>query len=129
MTLNSLFITAITIIISTTLWTCTSDKIACTNAWEFCAFVDNQDFDATGPLIDEFLKRLKKDNSEENLEKLAAWLACRDCVSHAEVLCNACIETNPPQSELRVDFISGGQSVTMTMDIFMDEPLRFNRYH
>ena len=45
------------------------------------------------------------------------------------VLCNSCIYTLPPQSELSVDFISNGQPITMMLDILMDDPLKFRAYH
>jgi hypothetical protein len=45
------------------------------------------------------------------------------------ILCNSCIETYPPQSELRIDFLVNGQSIPMTLDILMDNPLTYRAFH
>ena len=112
-----------------TLWTCKKDKFVCSDDETFCALVDNQNFDATGPLTDDFLVTLKKDNQDENLKKLKDWLECKSCVDKVKILCYSCIKTYPLQSELSVDFISNGQTVKMTLDILMDSPLKFRAYH
>ncbi|PCH66437.1 MAG: hypothetical protein COC01_07965 [Bacteroidetes bacterium] len=108
---------------------CKKDKIICTDEESFCAFVDDQNFDATGTLINDFLTGLKKNENDENLEKLRNWFECKSCVKKAEIICNSCIETLPEQSELSIDFISNGQDINKTLDISMDEPLKFHRYH
>jgi hypothetical protein len=118
-------LTATTILLTClTFWTCEKDKDE-----EFCAFVNEQNFDATGPLIDDFLATLKKGNEDYKLEKLRAWLERKDCVGEVQILCNSCILTLPPQSELRVDFISNGDTITLTLDILMDDPMKFRTYH
>ncbi|PCI59011.1 MAG: hypothetical protein COB34_04215 [Methylophilaceae bacterium] len=50
-------------------------------------------------------------------------------IEKAKILCNSCIETSPAQSELSIDFTSNGQAINKTLDILMDEPLKFHRYH
>jgi hypothetical protein len=129
MTHRTILTTTTIILTCLTLWTCQKDKISCSGDREFCSLVDKQDFDATGPTINDFLAGLKRNKPEENLEKLTAWLECKSCVDKAEILCYSCIYTLPAQSELSVDFISGGQTITMTLDIIMDEPLKFCAYH
>lgn len=129
MTRKTILTTATILLACLTLWTCKKDKVVCSDNETFCALVDDQNFDATGPLIDDFLAKLKKDNQDENLEKLKNWLECKSCVDKAKILCNSCIKTLPLQSELSVDFIFNGQTVKMTLDILMDDPLKFSAYH
>jgi hypothetical protein len=124
-----ILITAIIILTSLTLWSCKKDKLTCSDESEFCSLIDKQDFDATGPIIDDYLAGLKKNTPNENLEKLADWLECKSCVDNADVICNSCIYTLPAQSELRVDFNSSGQKITKTLDILMSDPLEYRGYH
>ncbi len=56
-------------------------------------------------------------------------IKCKNCVAKAEILCNFCIKTNPPQSELKVWFMVNGQQTVKTLDMIMDDPLRFITYH
>jgi hypothetical protein len=97
---------------------------------EFCNLVNNQSFEATSVIIDEFLAALDQANSDEQkIESLRAWLSSFDCVDDASTLCVSCIKTNPPQSELMISFYSGNQQITLILDVLMDEPLRFVRFH
>jgi hypothetical protein len=126
---KTILIKVLIILTSLTFWTSKKDKIICSHEYEFCSFVSKQDFDATGPLIDDFLAGLKNNKTDENLENLLIWLECKDCVISAKIFCNSCIQTFPPQSEIQVVFNNNGQQVTMIMDIIMDEPLKFREYH
>ena len=96
---------------------------------KFCAFVNDQNFDATISLVDEFLATLSDNNQEESLEKLKDWLAAKSCVNTASILCNSCIKTLPAQSELSIKFNANGQDTTLTLDVIMAEPLRVRTYH
>lgn len=118
----------ITVVAVSFLTTCEKENEACPDESTFCILINNQDFDATGPVINEFLKTLQKDD-DQALGKLKNWLDCKNCVKSAEILCNSCIETLPPQSEILVQFNSNGQVVEKTMDILMSEPLKFSGYH
>ena len=132
---KTVFITAIILLACLTLWTCKKDNVIETGNESdpddetFCELVEDQNFHSTGSLIDDFLVTLPKGNSDNNLIKLKDWLESKSCVSKAEILCNSCIFTLPPQSELSVDFISNGQPITMTLDVLMDDPLEFRAYH
>ena len=129
MTRKAILTTATILLTCLTLWTCTKDKGSCSDDNTFCSLVDDQSFDATGTIIDDFLATLKKGTQDDKLERLKDWLECKSCVDKAEILCNSCIFTLPPQSELSVDFISNGQPIKLTLDILMDDPLEFRGYH
>ncbi len=109
---------------------CKKDVAVCLDENAFCSYVNSEHFDSTRTVMNDFLKTINKNkNSDEKLEALNAWLACKSCVSKAEIFCNSCIKTNPPQSELRVHFLANGKDIELTLDVLMDEPLRFVRYH
>lgn len=109
---------------------CKKEDVGCSDNVEFCAFINTGDFNATGPLINNFLSRLNNNQSDqEKLEQLIECLNCKSCVSNAQILCSFCIETNPPQSEIRIVFNVNGQQVTQTLDISMEQPLRFVSFH
>jgi len=108
---------------------CAKDSISTRDEKAFCLHVQENDYDQTGPIINDFLDGLKKDKPDDILEKLANWLESISCVDQVSILCNTCIYTGPPQSELQVDFMINGQIVPMIMDIKMGEPLKFVRYH
>lgn len=126
---RTIFTIGTILLICFTLWTCKKENIVCTNDKTFCVLVNDQNFDATGPLFDDFLATLNKDDQDKNLEELKDWLECKSCVEKAKILCNSCIETGPPQSELIVYFISNGKTIKKTLDILMGDPLTFRRYH
>lgn len=125
MTRKTFMTTAIIFLASLTLWTCNKYNVACSDSETFCALVDDQTFNATGPLIDNFLSTLDKKEHHENLEKLKDWLECKNCVEKVDIYCKSCIYTNPAKSEFRVDFVSDGQTTTMILSILMDEPQKF----
>ena len=117
------------ILLTLTLWSCKKLNIGCSENKTFCTLIDDQEFDATGTLIDNFLANRRKNKPDKNLDKLKDWLECKSCVDKVEIICNSSIYTLPPQSELSVDFISNGQTETMIMDILMSETLKFRAYH
>ncbi|NOX86091.1 MAG: hypothetical protein GXO86_09030 [Chlorobi bacterium] len=82
-----------------------------------------------GPIINNFLITQKKNSHDESLQNLIQWLECKSCVARSEILCNSCIETYPPQSEIRVVFYYKWTTDTLVMDILMDEPLKFLAWH
>ena len=72
---------------------CKKEKISCTADTEFCALIDQQQYDSTGTSIDNFLKDLNTNDPQKNLDALADWLECMSCVNKVKILCNSCIET------------------------------------
>jgi hypothetical protein len=127
---NPAFILTTLLAVSFFFANCEKDNINCANDEAFCSFISTEDFNKTGPAIDKFLSGLKKDLSEDQkLEKLREWVECKSCVSKAEILCNSCIYTYPPQSEIKVVFIVDGRTREQILDIIMDDPLKFGRFH
>jgi hypothetical protein len=109
---------------------CKKDDIKCTDDKEFCDFIDKEEYNNIGSLIDKYLVGQRPDiNEGEKLEQLLVWLNCKSCVSRSELLCNSCIYTNPPQSEIKVWFTVNGKEVIKVLDVTMDEPLRFSNFH
>ena len=91
---------------------CHKDRNTNEEDQQFCACVDEKNFDGTGPFIDIFLATLQNANSDENLEKLRIWLESKSCIDSVKIICNSGIETLPPQNELCVSFIVNGKSLT-----------------
>jgi hypothetical protein len=109
---------------------CNQDEIPCGDERIFCNCVQEEAYDRLIPVIDNFLKDVKKNQSEkQKLDKLVDWLRCKSCVSKAEILCISCIETYPTQSEIKVGFIIHGEVQTKILDVIMDEPLRIRTFH
>lgn len=97
---------------------------------EFCSFVSKKNFEATGPLIDNYLRGQNSGlASSEQLSQLKDWLSRKNCILNVEVLCNSCIYTNPGQSELKVTFFINGTRSEKVLDIIMGSPCRFGAYH
>jgi hypothetical protein len=107
---------------------CNKDNVRCSSETAFCNHVADQNFDATIPLMNKFLRSLKK-NDEEALEKLNEWLNCKECVYSSEIICNSCVYTLPAQSHIRIDFDVDGQIISQTLDVAMDEELKALRFH
>ncbi len=110
-----------------TTFSCKKDREA--DNEQFCTLVNDQNFDATLPLVDTFLATLDGNNQEESLQKLKEWLDAKSCVNTSSILCNSCIKTLPAQSELSIEFNVNGQNVTLTLDISMGETLKTLTYH
>ena len=126
---KSILVTLSILLACLTLFSCKKDKNANSEDEKFCEFVGNRNFEATGPLIDNFLATLDNNNQDVHLKKLKDWMEAKSCIDSTTIICNSCIETNPPQSEFEVSFISNGQKTSMTMDILLSNPLKFRAYH
>ncbi len=119
----TVFITTFSILL---LSSCSKNEASPAQEKLFCTLVQEEEFDQTGVVINNYLEST---NPNPDLEDLVSWLNSMQCVSSATIICDSCIETFPPQSELEVEFKVNGKRVTKVMDILMDDPLRFLRYH
>jgi hypothetical protein len=126
---GAIFTIGIITIVCVLFGSCSKESISTQDDFKFCVLVHENNFDQTGPIINDFLDGLKKDKPDENLEKLANWLESISCVNKVSILCNSCIYTDPPMSELKVDYHTNGLIVATILDIKMSEPLKFVRYH
>jgi hypothetical protein len=124
------FIYATLLVIALIFSSCKKEKTSCYDDELFCSFVDSRNYSSTGPLINTFLQSLPKgDSDEKKLKKLQEWLHCKSCTGYAEIVCNSCVPTTPPQSQLLVYFSSSGQSEELTMHVMMGNYLRFAGYY
>ena len=122
-------LSVIMILTSLILWSCEEDNEMNSAQAEFCMLIDNQGYDATGSLIDDYLAGLERNNSEVNLERLVDWLESISCVNNAEIICNSCLYSLPPQSRIQVGFNSNGRKITKILNISMSDPLDYRGYH
>jgi hypothetical protein len=67
-------------------------------------------------LINSSLGDLLTPYSNENLDKLAQGLF-EKCNINATVICHACIDTRPPQSEIKIVFSEAGNTIQKVLDI------------
>lgn len=116
------------LILGSLAWTCQkedddSDDI-CPVVVPFCDHIQEQDYDATVPLINDYLSNQKMGSPEENLNELVEWLGSKSCVTNVKLICNSCIETAPPRSEIEVVFDSNKIAVSKTLIVLMDNKLR-----
>ncbi|MEO9021959.1 MAG: hypothetical protein ABI290_07485 [Ginsengibacter sp.] len=109
---------------------CKKEIVEGSNDIEFCGFVSAEEYNKSSTAIDKYLTGLDNNLSEtKKLGLFRDWLKAKSCVTNAEILCVSCIDTNPPQSEIRVTFLVNGKSIEKTLDIIMDKPLRFGNFH
>ncbi len=109
---------------------CKKENLHNSDDSEFCTFISKENYNGTGAIINNFLKGQSADLTEsQKLDQLKAWLKSKNCVADAEVLCTSCIDTNPAQSELKVWFIIEGKLSENVLDIIMDNPMRFGKFH
>ena len=117
------------ILVSGLLTNCNKEKPICSNETDFCALINAEDYIETGVLIDNYLRGLNSQISDEQkLEQLKNWLECKNCVSNVEITCISCIETEPPKSLLKVLFMIDGQQIEKTLYVLMGNPLRFDYF-
>lgn len=123
---------ALTALLLSVLFLATSCKKDSSEALEqsvYCDQVSNQQWEESGSTINSYLKTLTEGSSDQKLEKLKLWLEASTCVQQVDILCNSCIETLPPQSELLITFTINGQNTTRTLDILMSDPMQYRAYH
>ena len=117
-------------LISIVLTACKKETVEGSNDIEFCGFVSAEEYNKTSTAIDKYLTGLNNNFSEtKKLELFIDWIKAKSCVTNAKILCVSCIDTNPPQSEIRVTFLVNGKSIEKTLDLIMDKPLRFGNFH
>lgn len=110
----------------------TNAAIDCKEHEAFCTAVSMEELEETGPIIDEVLAQINAahpNDESQQMNRLKAWLQCQSCVEQAEVVCVSCIEVLPPWSELRIQFTTNSGMMVRVMDVSMDDPPVFVRYH
>lgn len=74
------------------------------------------------------LRPRSKETSQKHLEILASWLSNQRCISSAELLCNSCVYTEPPISEILV-ISKGPEHDSLIVDVRMSSPLAISGVH
>ena len=96
----------------------------------FCRFLSMKTMEKTIPVINEFLEGLQETlTSEQKLQDLVKWLKSHPCIIDAIVLCESCIYTNPPMSEILISFKENGITKELILDISMTSPLKVLHFH
>jgi len=97
---------------------------------EFCSCLNEENINQTIPIINEFLCGLSNDlDDDEQLEALVTWLKSQPCIIDATLLCQSCLETELPKSEILISFEENGIKKELVIDIAMEKPLRVASYH
>ena len=107
---------------------CKKEVMICGNM-TFCEKVDYQYSELLNTDINHFMATITADTPEDKLNVLNDWLLNMRCVTEAEIICNSCIYTNPPQSELKITFDADGKEVIKTMNVLMSDTLKFVNFH
>ena len=93
----------------------------------FVPLVFESNYYSKGLLINEYLHDLKNGlTDQEKLRSLRDWPDSKYCILGTEILCNSSIITYSPQSEIRLNLITGSATIQLTMDILMSEPFKFS---
>ncbi len=66
--------------------------------------------------------------NQKQLESLATWLSNQRCIFTAEVLCNSCVYTDPPISEIFL-ISNGPGNDSLIVDVQMTSPLSISGVH
>lgn len=118
------------ILISGTFINCNKSEINCSDDFDFCASINADNYDKATDICDKFVTLFDKNLTDnEKLDKIQAWLKCKSCISNAEILCNSCIRTNPPQSEIKIWYENNKEDKIIILDVRMSEPLKIMRLH
>ena len=142
MTLKNIFTTLLIILIFLTFYNCTKKETIVINESstiieeaqpieensEFCALVNQNYYDSTKTIINEFLNTNTVGTDAEKLDKLVEWFETYNCIDNAGVYCNSCIFVGPRVSKVGVNFIKNGQIDSLTGSILMYDTLVFNGF-
>jgi hypothetical protein len=84
-------------------------------------------------LIEEcnrFTKTISRQKSSDaKLDLLVGFIAKTTCFKQVKLLCNSCIETFPPQSEIALTASINGSDSTVVLDVLMDDDLKVLDVH
>jgi hypothetical protein len=113
--------------VSISIVACEKDEIPVPSGILCKALTSEQAIDGK-PSIDEYLKTLPGNNTDEDLALLANWLLEHECVNQVAILCNSCLLSLPPQSHIRV-FVqtSAGHTQDLNLFVLMSEPMEVMR--
>lgn len=74
------------------------------------------------------LRPRSQETRQKHLDILASWLSNQRCISSTEVICNSCVYTEPPISEILV--VSNGPAKdSLILDVRMSTPLAISGVH
>ncbi len=104
---------------------CSKGKISSYNE-AYCEAISAEDYDLGGEYLNKFLKANRRLSDEEILKKTQEWLWEKECVLDATLICNSCIETNPPKSQISVAYNVNGQNFSKTITLVMSSPVRYD---
>ena len=91
--------------------------------------IDGENIDRIIPYIDKFLGSLSDDmDDSRKLQELSAWLVSIPCIAYAPVLCESCIPSGRPQSQVRLYYVSVNYAVSYYLYISMSNPLKVTGY-
>jgi len=83
----------------------------------------------TMAIINEFLTNLSHElDDEQQLNELVEWLKSKVCIIDAAVLCQSCVETDPPISVMLISFEENGIMKKFILDVSMTKPLNAVAY-
>ncbi|MDR2906752.1 MAG: hypothetical protein LBU91_02030 [Bacteroidales bacterium] len=95
-----------------------------------CSNINSVDINQSLPMINHYLSGLPEIlDDTRKLQALIGWLKADACIVDAEILCNSCIYTNPPMSEILLSFKENGILKHFVFDIAMTKPLVASNYH
>jgi len=85
------------------------------------------DFDNLELTLTQFIRKIS------SLEELKIWLESQKCVKDVELIADGrpIIKTDPPQAEVKVEFImNDGSTLTKVLDLFVENnKFEYNRMH
>jgi len=123
---KSIIIILILLSISITFWTCSKDEISRSDDKAMCEHVQSNNFDEVISVMNNHLQRFRK-NDDKALEKFASWLNSSSCVKEAKIICDSCMYSLPPQSDIKVVFMFNSHEIVVNLYVLMDEKLKVLR--
>ena len=98
-------------------------------AVEFCSLVSMENIGKTIPIVNKVLSDMDSDwDDEQKLQELIDWLNEQPCIIEADVLCQSCMETDPPMSQILISFDENGMTKEFILDVLMTNPLKAAGY-
>ena len=104
---------------------CNEQEIINESKEEFCLFVNEKNFGKIIPFINEFLAGLSNDlDDEQKLQECVAWLNAQPCNIYANIMCQSCVENDPPISQIVISFKENEDVKIFDLAVSMSNPLK-----
>ncbi len=117
------------VLVALSMSSCKKDKL---DSAAFCADISAYAFDDTADELNTFMTSVCSPSAtctdSVRVDQVKQFLLEQSCVSQVEIPCVSCLQSLPPQSQLKITFSVNGIDTLRQLRIRMSDPMTFSGY-